>query len=86
MFNGPARLLTKQNDNRLDRYIYAAVASGPDITAQEEGRVVWFWKDCDDSVPVDSTQDAGLKKTTRMVCARRRASCLGTRKFVSGRR
>jgi len=66
VFNGPARLLTKQNDNRLDRYIYAAVASGPDITAKEEGRVVWFWKDCDDSVPVDSTQDAGLKKTTRM--------------------
>lgn len=67
VFNGPARLLTKQNDNSLDRYIYVAVASGPDITSKEEGRVVWFWKDCDDSVPVDSAKEAGLKKTTRMV-------------------
>jgi hypothetical protein len=52
----------------LDRYIYISVASGPDITSKEEGRVVWLWKDCDDSALVDSAQDAGLKKTTKMVC------------------
>jgi hypothetical protein len=67
VFNGPARILTKQNDNQLDRYIYIAVASGPDITSKEEGRVVWLWKDCDESAHVDSAQDAGLKKTTKMV-------------------
>ncbi|KAM3579651.1 hypothetical protein VKS41_008103 [Umbelopsis sp. WA50703] len=66
VFNGPARILTKENEGSTDRYIYVAVTSGPDITSKEEGRVVWFWKDCDDTVPVDSTQDAGLKKTTRM--------------------
>ncbi|KAG2172659.1 hypothetical protein INT43_000006 [Umbelopsis isabellina] len=66
VFNGPARILTKENDGNTDRYIYIAVTSGPDITSKEEGRVVWFWKDCDDTVPVDSTQEAGLKKTTRM--------------------
>ncbi|KAI9284765.1 hypothetical protein BC943DRAFT_352951 [Umbelopsis sp. AD052] len=66
VFNGPARILTKQNDNQLDRYIYIAVASGPDITSKEEGRVVWLWKDSDESAHVDSAQDAGLKKTTKM--------------------
>ncbi|KAG0228112.1 hypothetical protein BGW42_002413 [Actinomortierella wolfii] len=41
-FQGPAKTISK---GKGVRHVYAVIGKGTDITAKEEGKVVWMWRD-----------------------------------------
>ncbi|KAI8970156.1 hypothetical protein BDF20DRAFT_106790 [Mycotypha africana] len=43
-FVGPATHITGGRDTEAVDYTYAIVASGPDVTEDEEGKIIWLWK------------------------------------------
>ncbi|KAF9902849.1 hypothetical protein EC991_004508 [Linnemannia zychae] len=68
-FAGSAQTLYKSNM----RYVYAVVAQGTDITAKDEGKTVWLWKEdlstpssvaaaADSDMAVDSVKPSSARK------------------------
>ncbi|KAG0257599.1 hypothetical protein DFQ27_005040 [Actinomortierella ambigua] len=59
-FQSPAKTILK---GKGTRHVYAVIGKGTDITAKEEGKVVWMWKD--ESV-ASKKADSQEKSTTAM--------------------